>query len=135
VQVSGGNPADGVAYEGATVLDAKQARTRSQRSRPPARMPHPSLSACGTMWLAMRRAPSRARNLRARAHAPTLLVTWPERRMLSVRMAGVECQARCASRPAGRRASLHARPAAGLLHEARGDAGLCQPVHVHHVGA
>ena len=27
-QVQGGNPADGVAYEGATVLDAKQARGR-----------------------------------------------------------------------------------------------------------
>ena len=27
-QVHGGNPADGVAYEGATVLDAKQARVR-----------------------------------------------------------------------------------------------------------
>ena len=26
MQVHGGNPADGVAYEGATVLDAKQAR-------------------------------------------------------------------------------------------------------------
>jgi len=70
-QVSGGNPADGVAYEGATVLDAKQARMRLQRSRPPSRMPHPSLSACGTMWLSMRQAPSRARTLhRARVRDP-----------------------------------------------------------------
>jgi len=105
--VSGGNPADGVAYEGATVLDAKQARARPQRSRPPARMPRPSLSACGMTVLSMRQALSRACALHARAYAPIPLSMRSHRRMPSVRRAD---QARCASRPAGQRASMRARP-------------------------